>query len=108
RAFASSAPAITDVDPITRAGKDGGLSWSAKCSPTMTPKPDAETKPTIQRPSSNDNRLPEHVDAAVRSVAELHAEHQNDATKLQRTAHRITAKFAQPAYIIALTALIAA
>lgn len=73
----------------------------------MTPHPHAETRPTIQRPSSNDNRLPEHVDAAVRSVAELHAEHQHDATKLQRTAHRITAKFAQPAYIIALTALIA-
>jgi uncharacterized membrane protein len=43
--------------------------------------------------------FPDHVDQAVRSVAQLHAEHQARATQPQRWVNRTTALMARPWFI---------
>jgi uncharacterized membrane protein len=46
--------------------------------------------------------VPDHVDQAVRSVAQLHSEHRGRATTLQRAVNRITAFMARPVFIVFL------
>jgi len=52
-------------------------------------------------------RVPDHVDKAVRSVTQLHAEHHGRATTPQRAVNRITAFMARP-WFLALVGLSAA
>ena len=55
----------------------------------------------------NAPEIPDHVDKAVRSVAQLHTEHHGNATTPQRWVNRITAFMARP-WFIALVGLGAA
>ena len=47
--------------------------------------------------------LPEHIDETVRTIARLHAEHYQQAPRLQRTMDRITAFGARPGFAGLLT-----
>jgi uncharacterized membrane protein len=49
-------------------------------------------------------RFPDHIDEAVRSIAQLHSEHHGGATAPQRLVNRISAVIARP-YFIALLAV---
>ena len=49
-------------------------------------------------PSSAPN-VPNHVDDAVRSVAQLHSDHHGRTTALQRAVNRITAFMARPLFL---------
>jgi uncharacterized membrane protein len=44
-------------------------------------------------------RFPDHVDQAVRAIAQLHAEHHGRATTSQRTVNRISALIARPLFV---------
>jgi uncharacterized membrane protein len=50
--------------------------------------------------------LPDHVSETIRAIARLHAEHQENATPLQRAVDRATAVLGRPWFIVALTAII--
>jgi uncharacterized membrane protein len=50
--------------------------------------------------------LPTHIEETVRSIARLHAEHNQDATSLQRAMDRITALLGHPRFIGVLTAVV--
>jgi uncharacterized membrane protein len=45
-------------------------------------------------------KIPDHVDEAVRSVAQLHSDHHGRATSPQRTVNRLTALMARPVFIV--------
>lgn len=49
--------------------------------------------------------LPAHINDTVRAIARLHAEHQSEATTLQRIVERLIAGAGRPRSLIALTAL---
>jgi len=51
--------------------------------------------------------LPPHIEEAVRSIAELHAKHQQTATRLQRAYSAVTSSVASPWFCAALTCVIA-
>ncbi|MHB8287322.1 MAG: DUF1003 domain-containing protein, partial [Caulobacteraceae bacterium] len=50
--------------------------------------------------------LPAHIEETVRSIAQLHADHHQQATPLQRAVDRVTALVGQPRFIGALTVVI--
>ena len=52
--------------------------------------------------SSSAPNVPDHVDKAVRSVAQLHSDHCGSATTPQRTVNRITAVIARPWFLVLL------
>ena len=47
-----------------------------------------------------DTKFPDHVDKAVRSVAQLHCEHRQRATTPQRTVNRIAALMGRPRFVV--------
>jgi uncharacterized membrane protein len=47
--------------------------------------------------------LPDHISGTIRAIAQLHAEHQENATPLQRAVDRTTAVLGRPWFIVALT-----
>lgn len=47
--------------------------------------------------------LPAHIEQTVQAIARLHAEHQREATPLQRVVERLTARAGRPEFIAALT-----
>ena len=51
--------------------------------------------------------LPTHIDETIRSIARLHIEHHEDATRLQRAVDRLTALLGHPRFIGVLTGLVA-
>ena len=51
--------------------------------------------------------LPPHIEEAVRSIARLHAEHHQNATRLQHTLGRLSFGLARPWFIGALTIAVA-
>jgi uncharacterized membrane protein len=51
--------------------------------------------------------LPAHIEATIRSIARLHAEHHQDATPLQHTVDRITALLGRPRSMGTLTVIAA-
>jgi uncharacterized membrane protein len=51
--------------------------------------------------------LPNHVDETIRSIAQLHLEHHENATPLQRVVDRLTALLARPRFIGVLTGIVA-
>lgn len=51
--------------------------------------------------------LPPHIEETIRLVARLHAEHQQDATPLQRAVDYLTALFGRPRFIGVLTVIVA-
>ena len=50
--------------------------------------------------------LPPHIEEAVRSIADLHAKHQQTATRLQRAYGAVTSSVASPWFCAALTCVI--
>ncbi len=50
--------------------------------------------------------LPAHIEDTVRSIAQLHAAHHQDATPMQRAADRMTRFLGRPRFIGLLTALV--
>jgi uncharacterized membrane protein len=52
--------------------------------------------------------LPAHIEDTVRAIAQLHAEHYNQATPLQRAVDRITASVGRPRFIAWLTMIVLA
>jgi uncharacterized membrane protein len=50
--------------------------------------------------------LPDHIDETIRSIAQLHAEHHENATPLQRGVDRATALLGRPRFIGVLTAVV--
>ena len=50
--------------------------------------------------------LPAHIEDTIRSIAQLHAEHHQEATPLQRLIDRLTALAGRPSFISALTCVI--
>jgi uncharacterized membrane protein len=48
-------------------------------------------------------QFPEHVDEAVRSIAQLHSEHHGRTTAPQRLVNRVSAVFARPLFVGFLT-----
>src|SRR5690349_20407487 len=50
--------------------------------------------------------LPAHIESTVRSIAELHTQHDQRTTMLQRTVDRTTAWVGRPAFIGVLTAVV--
>jgi uncharacterized membrane protein len=51
--------------------------------------------------------LPAHIEATIRSVAQFHAEHHQNATPLQRVVDRITGLLGRPRFIGVLTVIAA-
>ncbi|MGH6794939.1 MAG: DUF1003 domain-containing protein [Methylocella sp.] len=51
--------------------------------------------------------LPAHIEATIRSIARLHAEHHQNATPLQRAVDRITAFVGRPRFLAVLTVAVA-
>jgi hypothetical protein len=51
--------------------------------------------------------LPAHIEATIRSIARLHAEHHQNATPLQRAIDRITALVGRPRFLGVPTAIVA-
>jgi uncharacterized membrane protein len=49
--------------------------------------------------ASSAPNVPDHVDKAVRSVAQLHSDHRGSATNSQRAVNRITAWMARPWFL---------
>ncbi len=52
--------------------------------------------------------LPAHIEETIRSIAQLHAEHYEDATPLQRAVDRMTSMLGRPRFIGMLTAIVVA
>jgi uncharacterized membrane protein len=52
--------------------------------------------------------IPSHVEETVQSITRLHAEHQHNATPLQRTFDRVTAFMGRPPFIGGLTVMVGA
>jgi uncharacterized membrane protein len=50
--------------------------------------------------------LPPHIEETIRAIADLHADHHRQATRLQRTVDRLTALVGQPRFIVGLTAAV--
>jgi uncharacterized membrane protein len=50
--------------------------------------------------------LSAHVEETIRSIAQLHAEHHENATPLQRAVDRVTALLGRPRFIAVLTAIV--
>jgi uncharacterized membrane protein len=48
---------------------------------------------------SPETNFPDHVDKAVRSVAQLHSDHHGRTTSLQRTVNRVAARMGRPGFI---------
>jgi len=48
-------------------------------------------------------RFPDHIDEAVRSIAQLHSEHHGRATASQRLVNRISAVIARSLFVAFLT-----
>jgi len=48
---------------------------------------------------SNAPQVPDHVDKAVRSVAQLHSDHHGRTTSLQRAVNRVAARMGRPWFI---------
>jgi uncharacterized membrane protein len=57
------------------------------------------------KPSSAD--LPPHIEETIGSIAQLHAEHHQNATPLQRSVDRLTNFLGRPRFIGVLTAIVA-
>jgi len=51
--------------------------------------------------------VPAHIEETIRSIARLHAEHHENATKLQRAVDRMTALLGRPGFIGLLTVVVA-
>jgi len=51
--------------------------------------------------------LPTHIDETIRSIARLHIEHHENATRLQRVVDRLTALLGRPRFIGVLTGIVA-
>jgi uncharacterized membrane protein len=51
--------------------------------------------------------LPAHIDETIRAIAQLHAEHNDNATPMQRAADRMTSLLGRPSFIGALTVIVA-
>jgi uncharacterized membrane protein len=52
--------------------------------------------------------LSAHIDETIRSIAQLHAEHHENATPLQRTVDRMTALLGRPRFLVVLTLIVVA
>jgi uncharacterized membrane protein len=52
--------------------------------------------------------IPAHIEETIRSIAQLHAAHHDNATPLQRAVDRMTALLGRPRFIGALTVIVAA
>jgi uncharacterized membrane protein len=52
--------------------------------------------------------LPAHIEETIRSIAQLHVEHHENATPLQRAVDRVTALLGRPRFIGALTLIVVA
>ena len=52
---------------------------------------------------SSSRRFPDHVDEAVRSIAQLHSEHHGRTSAPQRLVNRISAMIARPFFVAFLT-----
>ncbi len=50
--------------------------------------------------------LPAHIEETIRSIAQLHAEHHQNATSLQRFVDRLTALVGRPRFLAILTACV--
>jgi uncharacterized membrane protein len=53
--------------------------------------------------ASSSREFPDHVDEAIRSIAQLHSEHHEKATVPQRVINRISAVIARPRFVVFLT-----
>jgi len=51
--------------------------------------------------------LPAHIDETIRAIAQLHADHNDNATPMQRAADRMTSLLGRPGFIGALTVIVA-
>jgi uncharacterized membrane protein len=51
--------------------------------------------------------LPAHIEATIRSIARLHAEHHQNATPFQRAVDRVTALVGRPRFLGVLTVIVA-
>lgn len=54
-------------------------------------------------PGTSSAPFPDHVDQAVRSIAQLHSEHYGKTTPPQRVVNRISGVFARPYFVALLT-----
>jgi uncharacterized membrane protein len=61
----------------------------------------------VETTGEEERDLPPHIAEAVRSIARLHAEHHNNATRLQHTLGRLSFGLAHPWFIGALTVAVA-
>jgi uncharacterized membrane protein len=52
---------------------------------------------------SSSRQFPDHIDEAVRSIAQLHSEHRGKTTAAQRLVNRISAVIARPHFVAFLT-----
>src|SRR5271156_4012209 len=57
----------------------------------------------MTEPASSSGQFPDHVDEAVRSIAQLHSEHHGRTTPLQRLVNRVSAVFGRPCFVAILT-----
>ena len=53
--------------------------------------------------ASSSRQFPDHIDEAVRSIAQLHSEHHDKTTAAQRLINRISAVIARPHFVAFLT-----
>ncbi len=51
--------------------------------------------------------LPAHIEETIRAIAQLHADHNDNATPLQRAVDRMTSLLGRPSFIGALTVIVA-
>jgi uncharacterized membrane protein len=63
---------------------------------------------TLVGPTETPEILPPHIEQTVQAIARLHAEHQRNATPLQRIVDRTTAIVAHPSFIVAVTVAVLA
>jgi uncharacterized membrane protein len=61
----------------------------------------------MTEPESSSGQFPEHIDEAVRSIAQLHSEHHGKTTAQQRLVNRISGVFARPYFVAFLTVAVA-
>ncbi len=61
------------------------------------------TSPAQPEPTSGPEGLPDHVEQTVQGIAKLHAQHDRQATTLQRIVDRMTGLVARPAFVGAVT-----
>jgi uncharacterized membrane protein len=57
----------------------------------------------MTEPGSSSAPFPDHIDEAVRSIAQLHSEHHGNTTPPQRLVNRISAVFARPYFVAFVT-----